>query len=310
MPRLRDSVTDTIRQRIIAGLHEGTLEYGDRLPSARQLSHELGADPRLILAAYHELSEEDYVELRRRSGVYVAARRRKASEAVATPMRWMVDLLVSGLARDIPAPELPERISQALTTLRLRAVVLECNSDQMHSMCRELREDYGLEATGIDLESVSNGAEYPLEMRRADLIISAGHRQEVRRIADDLHKPFVITSVRPDLITRAARLITQGEVYFLVVDPRFALKLRRIFDQLPSGENFRALVIGRDDLSVIRRESAVYIMRAAREQLGERPIPGRLVPWVRVFSDETARELFTIIVRGNTTAAAGKLAAD
>jgi hypothetical protein len=45
-------------------------------------------------------------------------------------------------------------------------------------------------------------------------------------------------------------------------------------------------------------------MRSAREQLGDTPLAGRVIPASRVFSAESVRELLTFIVRANIAAIA------
>jgi hypothetical protein len=213
----------------------------------------------------------------------------------------MVDTLADGIARDIPVPLLADRIREATVSVRMRAAVVECNRDQIHSMCRELREDYGTDATGIDIASFPPEGPYPVELEQADIIVSAAHGDVIRRIASALAKPFVVTSVRSDLVQRTARLLARGPVYFVVTDSRFAEKLRRAFAGFPGGENFHAVVLGRDDVDTIPADATTYVMRLARERLGDREVPGRLVLPVRVFSPECAREILTIMVRRNAS---------
>lgn len=303
MATISESLVELLRKRIIDQIRMGTLEYGDRLPSARELSTELDVDPRTVLAAYHVLAEEDLVELRRRSGVYVAARPGPARSLPAPPVRWMVDLLADGIARDIAVPSLAHRIHEATSTIPMRAVVLECNRDQIHSMCRELREDYGFDCAGLDITAIDPEGILPPELEEADILVSAAHGDIVRRIAARIDKPFVVTAVRSDLVQRVTRLLTRGPVYFVVTDPRFAAKLRRGFTSLPGAENFRAVVVGRDEITAIPPDATTYVMRLAREVLGETPVPGRLVPAVRVFSPGCAREILDVMVRRNVASA-------
>jgi DNA-binding FadR family transcriptional regulator len=52
MAERREEITGAaIRRRIVSGPHLGTLAHGDRLPSARELSDELGVTPRAIMTA-------------------------------------------------------------------------------------------------------------------------------------------------------------------------------------------------------------------------------------------------------------------
>ena len=306
MPTSSDNIVELLRERIIDQIRAGVLEYGDRLPSARELAGELDADPRTVLAAYHVLAEEDLVELRRRSGVYVAARQGPSRALLAPPTRWLVDTLADGISRDIPVGALAQRIEESTTSVQTRAVVVECNRDQIHSMCRELREDYGLMVDGVEIGSFDAEGELPAAVRDADLLVSAAHVELIRPLAARLGKPYIVTSVRSDLIQRATRLLARGPVYFVVTDARFAEKLRAAFARAPGGENFRAVVLGRDDIRSIPSDATTYVMRRAIEQLQGQHVPGRVVPPVRIFSPGCAREILTIIIRRNVSALEAK----
>jgi DNA-binding transcriptional regulator YhcF (GntR family) len=71
VPR-RAAVAEALRQRLFTGLHLGVLREGERLPAVRDLARELGVNARVVLAAYEQLQREGLVELRPRSGAYVA----------------------------------------------------------------------------------------------------------------------------------------------------------------------------------------------------------------------------------------------
>ncbi|TFG85446.1 MAG: PLP-dependent aminotransferase family protein [Spirochaetales bacterium] len=58
---------DALRRRII----DGEFRRGDRLPSIRRLSDELGVNPATVVAAYRILTRESLVEARAGSGAYV-----------------------------------------------------------------------------------------------------------------------------------------------------------------------------------------------------------------------------------------------
>ena len=55
-------------------------------------------------------------------------------------------------AREIPPIEFPERVRRCLETLRLRAVCVASNRDQLYQLRHELAEDYGIESDGFEPE--------------------------------------------------------------------------------------------------------------------------------------------------------------
>jgi GntR family transcriptional regulator len=80
---------EQIRGQIEAMVATGTLAAGDRLPSIRQLAHDLGLAGGTVARAYGELEQAGLVVSRRRSGTVVAdgvvqpaaERRRRLAEA-------------------------------------------------------------------------------------------------------------------------------------------------------------------------------------------------------------------------------------
>jgi DNA-binding transcriptional regulator YhcF (GntR family) len=311
MPERRAEITDAIRRRIVSGLHLGTLAHGDRLPSTRELSDEFGVTPRTVMAAYRDLEHEGLVELRPRSGIYVAATHASGGGMLTQLASWVVEVLVQGLTRNVPPIEFPERVRRCLETLRLRAICVAGNRDQIHSLCTELRADYGLETDGIELDQLSTPDDATrLALRRADVLVTVAlHAAEVQRRARELAKPWIVVSLRPDLMSEVTRRLATEPVYFVATDPRFGDALRRIFE--PTGgraSNVRLVVLGRDDLGAIPDGAPTYVMRSAREQLGDSPLASRVIPTPHIFSTDTARELLTFIIRANLAAMAARAA--
>ncbi len=310
MVERRAEVTGAIRQRIVSGLHLGTLAHGDRLPSTRELSDALGVTPRTVMAAYRELEREGLVELRPRSGIYVAATQASGGGLLTQLAGWVVEVLVQGLTRNVPPIEFPERVRRCLETLRLRAACIADNRDQIHSLCTELHADYGLETDGVELKQLAAPDDVTqLALRRADVLVTiALHSAEVQRRARELAKPWIVVSLRPDLMSEVTRLLAKEPIYFVATDPRFGNALRRIFEPTGHASNVRLIVLGRDDPGAIPDGAPTYIMRSARKQLGDTPLAGRVIPTPRVFSTDTARELLTFIIRANLAAMAARAA--
>lgn len=124
----------------------------------------------------------------------------------------------------------------------------------------------------------------------------------MKRLAEELGKPWIAVSYRSDFLTETARLLEQGPMYFVAVDPRFADKLRLIFGSTPHVDNLRTLIVGRDDLAQIPDCAPTYVMPAARARLDGLSLLTRIIPAPRVFSPDSARELLSFIVRANLAA--------
>ena len=304
----RADIVEVLRRRIVAGLRAGTLLPGDRLPSTRDVGQRLQADPRVVLAAYRELAAEHLVELRARSGIYVAAR--DAGGPLGQPAAaWLVDVLASGIAREVPALDLAEWLRRAVDTLRLRAAVVARTTDQLEGIAGELRALYGIEAACVEEERIVAGTRLPSDVRRADLLVTTELLEaRVRPVADALGRPLVVAAVRPDLVGEEWRRLLGRPVHVVVADPRFARLVQEWVDESIRPRHpeatLRVLVAGRDDLGVIPPDGAVYVTRSARERLGGAALPGVALPSARIFSPDCTRTILDLVVRANLRAAA------
>ncbi|MBW3563809.1 MAG: GntR family transcriptional regulator [Acidobacteria bacterium] len=303
MPRQHE-ITRALRQRVVSGLHLGVLEIGTRLPGVRSTAAELGTDPRLVLAGYQQLASEGLVEMRPRSGVYVAAV--GAALASLQPANWMVDLLTEVLERGIPATEFPERLARCLQTVRIRACCIECNDDQLTGLCEELRRDYGIETRPLNIEDLNKPASLR-HLRTADLLVTTSfHSSQISETAKELKRPEIVVSLRPEFLGEMGRLTEKGPVWFIARDPRFEPKFNSMFSAIRATSRPRVLIAGRDDLDQIVPGEPTYITLEARKALKDLPRQTSLVPAPRVFSEHSSREILSFVVNKNLEFLAGE----
>lgn len=305
-----EELVDVLRGRILRGIEAGALHAGDRLPSAREWAGELGLDHRVVLAAVRQLAGEGLVETRERGGIYLS-NRQHGGGIPPLPEPWIVDVLAQGLTREIPVPELSEWLRRCTETLRLRAAVVTTTEDQALGLCRELRDDFGLDADAVtpaELPEVDGAADVgstsvPLPLRRADLIVTTrAHESRVRELGALLHKPVIATDVRPDLVTGEWALLLRKPVYAVVASQQFGEMLRRFFADVPGVDNLRIVVLGEDDVSTIPPGAPTYVTQHVRAQLAGTHIPGQILPAARTIAAASAREILTFVVRSNLEA--------
>jgi DNA-binding transcriptional regulator YhcF (GntR family) len=304
----RSQLAELLRQRFFSALHLGLMRAGSRLPSAREIAAELGIDRRAALAAYRELEREGLVELRQRSGIYLATRAPGArGPRLTPPVEWAVDILAQGLTMGIPAPRFADRIHAYVATLRLRACCIECNEDQITSLCDELASDYGLETSGADVDELLTESSPRSDVRRADLLVTTPfHAGEVKELALRTNRSWIAVSLRTDIYAEIARLAETQAIYFVVLDERYARKLDKIFGSTAGSSNFHALVVDRDDTAQIPTAAPTYITRAARSRVRDKALLERVIPEDRVFSAASAREILSLIVSSNMAALEAK----
>jgi hypothetical protein len=260
------------------------------------------ADQRAVLAAYHQLAAEGLVSLRPRSGVFVHAEPSSSMDAPLPEVAsWVVDALLRGMRLGLPDSELRRQARRCFDGRRVRAVCLECNSDQIYALCRQLRDDYGFESTGVDIDMLAHGKPLPRKATGAELVVTTSfHVAEAQRLGRRLGRPVLVATLDPVFVSEIRRMLTQGPVWWVCTDARFASKLPRMWPE----SSVRPVVLGRDALDTIPAEAMVYATRAASERLPPRWREGRVVTVPRVLSPETARRLLAFRVRRNLHIAA------
>jgi DNA-binding transcriptional regulator YhcF (GntR family) len=296
------SIVESLRGRILRGLQVGSLQAGDRLPSARELVTEFRADHRLILAAYRQLATEGLVHVRERGGIYVAT----AADALGFPLgtgEVFVEMLTEAFAHEIPGPALHEWLRRITETLRLRAIVISGTRDDVVALARELREDFGLNADGLVAGEISDNGAVPPAARRADVVITtAEHAAVAKRISEAIGRPAIIVRVHPDLVAGEWALLLRHPVWAIVPTPDHGEALKQSFAELNRAENLRVLVLGQDDLSAIPEGAPTYATAVVREQLPELRVRGRILPAARMIATDSARAVFRFVVRANIEA--------
>lgn len=302
----KEEIVARLRRRILNALHLGRLRPGNRLPSAREIAAEFSVDQRTALAAYKELVVEGLVELRPRSGMYVADMPGRLRARMTELARWATEVFAQGSDLDVAPIDLPSRLRRCIDTLPLRCACIECNTDQIGSLCAELETDYGFKTTPIELETLREDVKLA-QLGEVDLIVTTMyHTSEVQRIARKAGKPSIAISLRADLVDEFLADMARGPTYFVATDPRFETKLRDLFRDTPGAANLRTAIVGRDDLDAIPKEASMHLMHPVRTMLSDSELVRRSLPPSRVFSSGSVREILTFIINANLRAMAAR----
>lgn len=301
--RRKAYIANTLRKRIEHSLRIRALSPGDRLPSIREIGNELGADPRVVLAAYRTLAEDGLVVLRPRSGVFVAPVCALPGEDRPPPPGLLAEILVSGVIRGFSLLTFTDNLRLAAFGRTLRAAVIAGTTDQVQGLCRELRADYGLQSTGVLGDQLKSGSGVPTALKRAHLLVTTEKfGLATTELAAQLEKPVIVVSVRPAFVgDEWQTLIRSGRIYIVAADPNFLAVVRGYLRTTVDLGNIKMLVVGRDDLGMIPLDAPTYVTEAARQMLGRTHVPGRLIPPTRLFAEDCVRAIIKFIVAANTS---------
>jgi len=227
----QNEVQDYLRRRLIADLHLGRLKPGDRAPSLRVVSSQLGVGIRAVSRAYSLLAEEKLVTIRGRSGVYVALPESVEPE-LTEPQSWYAAVLTDAWRRRIPLPMLPELLNRYVSR-RMRCACIESTEDHMVAFCAELDQDFGLDTVGVRAGEEHEPSKAILaEVRDAiadtDFVVTtAFHAAEVVPAAREQKKPVVIVSVNESLVEAIQKKLSIQPVVMLAADGRFIHRVQR-----------------------------------------------------------------------------------
>jgi len=291
-----------LRRRIQWGIHLGLVKAGDRLPSLRAAAGEFGVDQRSVLAAYRELEKEGLVEMRPRSGIYVAGET-LSSLHLAPAARWMSEMFLQGFARGVPPVALGSTLSGAVSGA-LSAACVECNADQILWIASQLRNEFGLSTSWIDTNALDTEATDE-RLRASDMIVTtAFHAADARKLGERYDLPVVVVTAGGDAPQLRAEL-GRGPVYFLVSDERYAQKLSEASDSARWMANTRPLVLDRVAGNQIPADAPVCVTKAVAEILGEN-VPRGAAVLDYPFSVETRGELIAIMLSAYLRASEAK----
>jgi len=306
-------LADKLRDRILSSLHLGVLQPGDKLPSIRALWREMGVDHRVVAQAYRLLEDEGLVEVRGRSGVYLAPQDQLGGEVLAETARWMAGVLVEGWKRRMTLTEIPELIRRCTSSTRLRCACVESNVDQMTAYCAELEEQFGLEAVPVYISPIPlprpdrsvefHGVEDAI--RETDLVVTTSyHSRLVRKAAENVNVPAVTLTVNAEIVETLQRELRGGGMTLVCVDPEFGNRLRAMYADASDGREAIRVVLASDPgaVAALDQDEPVVLTRAAEKELGRVNLP-LLLPHSPTFSSHTARELLQLIIRLNLAAA-------
>jgi DNA-binding transcriptional regulator YhcF (GntR family) len=307
------NLVERLRDHVVGGLHRGTLHAGDRLEGVREIARRTGMNARAVAKAYRTLEAEGLVEVRGRSGVYVARQERRDGEILPETARWMAEVLVEAWRRMIKLPDFPGFISRYTESVRIRCAVVESVEDAVTAYRFELKEDWGLEVYSVFFDSKGmqredNVLDFGRDLGRlmddlqdADLIVTTSfYARAVQAAAEALGKPLVILTTHPEFEAAVRRRLDKGRLTAVVADPRCGERIRAIYDEA-AGEADRIRVLLADDAAAVAEldpSEPVLLTRAAHERLGDLDLT-LLFPHSPSFSPDSARELAEVLIRFN-----------
>lgn len=308
-PSAVDRFLDDCRAELLNALHTGRVRAGDRLPSIRTIARERSVDHRQVARAYQMLSVEGLVEVRGRSGVYVAEVDVRPNLRLQEAARWAGAVMAEAWKRGITARDATEIISRWTDGSALRCACVESNRDQMTAYCTEVADLTGTQMIPTyvpagDASFVSDRrqrTQLAEGLRAVDLIITTQYHHGVLRSIAPAGTPIVVLQISPLLSEAVRQHLRRSPLTVVSVTREFGERFRLMYaDVLPRPDWLRVLLAADPDTPArLVPGEPVLLTRAARDVLPV-PIASPLAfPHSPTLAGETIAQLSEVIVTLN-----------
>jgi DNA-binding transcriptional regulator YhcF (GntR family) len=154
------SLRDQLVTQIILGILGRDLAPGERLPSTRQLARRFRLHPNTVSAAYRRLEQENWIELRRGSGVYVRRGPTENPSDGAPTLDVLLGLLLrSARAKGIPSTQVRARLRQWLDLQPPdHFLLIEPDAELRRILLTEMQNALTLSVEGCGLEECGSAS--------------------------------------------------------------------------------------------------------------------------------------------------------
>ncbi|MDP9349192.1 MAG: ATP-binding protein, partial [Gemmatimonadota bacterium] len=310
IPTGESGLADHLRSQIASALHLGRLQVGDRLPSIREISRELGTSHRDAVRVYDRLEAEGVVEKRSRSGAYVAPQSRLGGELLVESAQWLAEVLTQAWDHRVKVPQVSEIVQRWTAGVRLRCACLESTTDLLTALCVEMGQHFGLETCPVDVDRLPGGAQLaalnaedlPEELRTADLLVTtAFHGPAARAVSQLLRKPLVVATMNSEVAAEMEQRLHQGGITIVCADARFGERMRNMAGELHAQRIRTVLAEDMRAIAELDPTEPVLLTRAAQRKLGQVHLR-LLAPIFPLFSRQCAREVSELLIRLNLEA--------
>lgn len=294
-------LTERLRDQIVTALHVGRVGGGDRLPGVREVARETGANPRTVAKAFRRLEQEGLIELRERSGVYVAKQDHWGGKLLEETGRWLGGIIVEAWKRNIRVPDLADLIRRCTRHNHIRAVCVAETEDDRRAICEELTVNFGIVSAAVAVQAVpahTHPSALAAALHEPDFIVTTPlHAGPVRAAADALGKPLVMVSLHPRLVDAIERRVSDGRLIVVCADPAFGKQVQTLHGGERPERIRVVLASAPDQVRALKPEEPVLLTRAAQDRLPHEMRLPPLVPFTPFISPESAREIAELMVR-------------
>jgi DNA-binding transcriptional regulator YhcF (GntR family) len=217
-------VLDRLRERIVAGRYLGHWGSGSRLPSIRDIARAEQVDRKTAAAAYQRLQEEGLVDVRPRSGIYLARATRggQAGPLERIYRQWLEHTYEGARALGLDTSAILHLVGAVAAVERLRLPVVEEEPTFAEALAAELRDRLGVRAVAVTVAEL--GADRGLLEEAPALVATPYHVERVAQLAGGA--TVIEARMAPDILRELRRLALAGRVLIATASDAMAARVR------------------------------------------------------------------------------------
>jgi GntR family transcriptional regulator len=291
---------DQIKGQLLSAIYCGKIKEGERLPSIRELSDDLGVNYKTVRRIYLRLAEEGYLELLRGSGAFL--KKRPGEDTYEQMRRRAVFKLLSEVAEKARNLGLTTqqfaRLFDGFTTgtnLRKLKLAVVDHEEEAFIFSRELEMRVGADVVPVALDADSGGI---TEAQDVDyLLTTSWHMDEVRALAESLGKPVLEIKPSHQIYTEVLAAARDQNIAVVIKDERTMHASHEIFMNLyhPSTQKkFWIASIDREDLidDIVEKADLIFVSPMCWDEMRRRtPADKELKTYENFISESTINDL-------------------
>ena len=277
--RVKLNVYDQIKGQLLSAIYCGKIKEGERLPSIRELSDDLGVNYKTIRRVYLKLAEENYLELVRGSGAFL--KKRTGRDTYQQMRRRAIFRLLGEVSEKAKGLGLSSekfgRLYTAYSTgtidRRLRLAVVD-HEEEAYIFSRELKMRTGAEVFAVPLSEAD--ADQSRTLSESDyLLTTSWHMEEVGELARQLDREVIEIKPSHEIYTEILEAARHKNIAIVIQDERTMHASWDIFMNLyhpTTTKKFWIAPINREDLveKIIEEADLIFVSPMCWDEMRKR----------------------------------------
>ena len=235
-----------VKEQILYSIKQGILRVGEKMPTERELSQNLGISRNTVSTAYKELEQEGVLKSFQGKGTFVMEDANPwKDQGLKNKIIKFVDLgleeaLELGMEPDDFLDIVIKRVEEKKEMMKkIVAAYVECNVEQSRMFSKQLSESTNMNVNPLTINDLLiMDDKTRTTVKNSQVIISTfNHVNEVTSLIQGMNKEVLGIAINPDLetIVKIARYPQGTRFGFLCISEEFKFKIRGALEKAGLG---------------------------------------------------------------------------